>query len=173
LRVEVEAASAELDQIRPLTRTRSNRRCAAPAPQGRLDPCKELPEVDRFWQVIVGPDLQADDPVDRLAGRRHHDDDRIRALGEEPGEREPVLTRHGDVEKDEVDADAGRERTPQLGGVLETGRPVSVIGQILAERLANILVVIDDGYMRRGHLELVSAVEVLHTIFHDLSSSPA
>ena len=42
-------------------------------PQHRADARQQLAQLERLDHVVVGTDLEADDPVDRVAHRRDHD----------------------------------------------------------------------------------------------------
>src|ERR1700674_2077516 len=44
------------------------------APQDRTDPRNQLPQFEGFGQIVVCPELEADDPVDRITLAGEHDD---------------------------------------------------------------------------------------------------
>jgi hypothetical protein len=96
-------------------------------------------------EIVVGADLEADDPVDGAPGRRRHDDAGLAGLADEAGERQPVLARHGDVEDGDVDRLAGALLAEGLG-VAEAHHLEALELEIFPDRLAQMFLVVDDGH---------------------------
>ena len=79
------------------------RRRLAGAAQHALDARQQLARLERLGDVVVGAEFEADDAVDRLAGRGHHDDaDLAAALAQPARQREAVLAGQADVEQDQL-----------------------------------------------------------------------
>jgi hypothetical protein len=126
----------------PTTRRRSvaARRHAA---EHGADTGEELARVHGLRQVVVRPELEADDAV-RLVALRGEHEHRDGALLAEPAEHvETVETRHHHVEDDDVHA-ALRERgetAPAVGGVGED----DVMGrEVRAQQVRELAVVVDE-----------------------------
>jgi len=124
----IEPPALELEQF---VFGRRRRALGRPA-QDRTDPCDQLARVERFDHVIVGADLQPDDPVGRLAlGRQQDHRDRER-FADMAAQRQPVLARHHDVEQDQVGQGLAQTAT-RFGRAarLDHGKPLAreVLGQ--------------------------------------------
>lgn len=70
--------------------------------QDGADPGQQDPRVERLRNVIVGPHLQAEDPVDVLGLRGEHDDGWPTGLAQAAADGQAVLARQHPVEDDEV-----------------------------------------------------------------------
>ena len=79
---------------------------AASATDDRADPGQKLARVERLRQIIVGADLESDDPVGLVAARRQHQDRRLRPDANSPADFEPVDVRQHHVEDDRVECSA-------------------------------------------------------------------
>src|SRR5689334_17989507 len=62
---------------------------------------------------------------------------------------QPILPRHHDVENDEIRSAALQEPT-QRGAVLGDADAIAVLAQVLADEIANVAMVIDQGNVRCG-----------------------
>ena len=70
----------EVDLCRPES-AQARRGLLLPRPsQHRLDPRQELGHAEGLGDVVVGPQLQSQDPVGLLSSRRQHDDGRTRLV---------------------------------------------------------------------------------------------
>ena len=76
----------------------------ARAPQHRPDPRDHLAGAERLDDVVVGAELEPDDPVGLLAARREDDDRDARRRAQLAADVEPGAVREPDVEQDEVGA---------------------------------------------------------------------
>ena len=95
-RVDLQVAVLELSALQvPALRRR-------PTEDG-LHPSDELPRVERLRQVVVGPDLEADDLVHVLVARGQHQDRHVGALADPAADLDPVDVREHQVEDDERD----------------------------------------------------------------------
>ena len=78
----------------PGSEPRPGRPAGTPAAQDDLDPGHQLVALERLGQVVVGPDLEAGNPVHCLAERAQHDDAEIAAAAAQiAGERQAVPVR--------------------------------------------------------------------------------
>jgi hypothetical protein len=62
----------------------------------------QLAQVERFADIIVGTDLEADDAVDRLSGPGHHENADVVLLADEARETQTVLAGQADVENHDM-----------------------------------------------------------------------
>jgi hypothetical protein len=72
------------------------------SPCHRPDARQELPEAERLDDVVVGAHLQADDAIDLLSFRGHHQNRDVRATSKLPADRESVAIREPEVEQHDV-----------------------------------------------------------------------
>src|ERR1700704_4833529 len=104
----------------------------------------EFARIEWLGEIIVGADLKADDPVDVLFQGGEKNDRNVRVLGTHvPAYFQARSVRQHDIEHDQFDvvrvqrglegALVGRERHPK-----------PLLGEISAEKLTNLEVVIDD-----------------------------
>jgi hypothetical protein len=103
--------------------------------------------VERLGNVIIRPNLQADDAVHHVAAAREHDDAHIRARPDLLGELDPILTGQDEVEEHKVDPrpiQAGAHSGSVLGGADAEALTFEVAGQ----HLPDAGVVIDHKDMR-------------------------
>ena len=130
----VEGQIADAEHIRA-------RLVAGAATQHGLHARDDLARAERLGDVVVGADLEADEPVDLVGARRHEDDGDALGL-EAPRQLEAVDTRQHDVDQCEVDAVLGGRR--DRGGAVgcRDGR-VAVGAQVLGEHRDDLLVVVD------------------------------
>ena len=121
----------------------------AGAAQDDLDPGHQLVALERLGQVIVGPDLEAGDPVDRLAERAQHDDAEIAAAAAQvAGERQAVPVRQRQVEHHQVGGPDGKEPVQGRG---VGGCPHRVAGALedVRDQLAHRAVVFNNDQVRQ------------------------
>ena len=67
--------------------------------QHALDPGQQLAQIEGLRDVVVGAQLQADHPVDHVAGRGHHDDADLVVLSKIARQHQPVLSGQPDVQQ--------------------------------------------------------------------------
>ena len=158
----------------PLGPPRRARR-RAPAEDGP-DPGQELPGVERFRQVVVGPQLEPDDPVDVLPLGREHDDGDRRDLGngaDATADLEPVHPGQHEIEQDHVEA-APPEGRETARAVADHGDVDLVLAEILRHQGAQPGVVVDQ---QRGpaapHLATVSVHVAQAVSAHVVGDHPA
>ena len=140
--------------IAPIDNFFSSATFAFAAPQDRVDPQDQLARAERFRDVIVRAELQADDAIDFLRLRRQHDDRNVPRghVGlQDLADFEPRHLRQHQVENDE----RGRF-FPRLA---ESGRAVgggaqgkAGLPQMQREQIDHVLLVLDDqdSYARHG-----------------------
>ncbi len=115
----------------------------AGASQHRADARQQLARVEGFRHVIVGAELQADDPVGLLAHRGQHHDRHLGLAAQPAGEVEATLARQHQVEHDEMVVAIG-EGAAGFPGVAHRGHPhVVLLLQEAGEQIADLAVVVD------------------------------
>ena len=133
----------------PGSEPRPRRPAGTPAAQDDLDPGHQLVALERLGQVVVGPDLEAGDPVHRLAERAQHDDAEIAAAAAQVAcERQAVPVRQRQVEHDQVGGPGGKEPVQGRG---VGGRPHRVAGALehVRDELAHRAVVFNHDQVRQ------------------------
>src|SRR5262249_39531270 len=93
------ARGVELDIAKREGLARRVRSC--PAPKHGPHPRGELARRKRFCYVVVGAEIEPDDPVGLLAASREEDHRQARPLPDPPAEGEPIDPGHHHVEDDE------------------------------------------------------------------------
>ena len=112
------------------------------APQHRPDARQQLARVERLGQVVVGAELEPDDPV-RLLDPRGQQDDRHVGLGAQPArEVEATLAGEHQVEHDELVVSV-RPVAPGLPRIPRRGDAKPAALQEARQQLAYLAVVID------------------------------
>jgi hypothetical protein len=149
--VEFEAGNAQ-----PRRRRRRERFRDVPVPaQDALDPRQQLARLERLGHVVVGPDLEADDPVQRLCRARDHDDGDVELLADVPRQAQAVLAGHADVQEHEVGGGLA-EAGPRLRSIACEPHFEALLAEIVPQQLAHDgIVVHDQEYSFRilhGHL---------------------
>ena len=115
--------------------------------QHRLHPGQQFPQIDRLGDIVVGPDLQSDHPVDYLGRPGQHDDRDVRMLAQIARQGEAILAGHPDVEDHRIDVlgvddlAQGRARVGRRDGK-------AIALQIFRHGLANIRFVVTDNDVR-------------------------
>ena len=103
----------------------------------------QLARRERLRHVVVGAELEPDDPVGLLAARGEHDHRQLGARADPAAELEPVRARKHHVEDDEV----GRVALEQLARAVAVGgleRPVALPLEVADDDLADRRLVVDD-----------------------------
>src|SRR5882724_7592447 len=122
-------------------------------PQDRLHPQDHLARAERLADVVVGPQLQADDAVDLLAAGGQHDDGHPggRAVPlQQTGELQAVHPRQHEVEQDEVRrlaADRLQAAVPPAGGL--DGE--TLLLQVVLQDLGDVGLIFDEQDAFVGH----------------------
>ena len=120
-----------------------------PARDG-ADAGDQLAQPERLDDVVVGAELEPDDPVGLLAARGDDDDRHVGALAQLPADVEPVGVREPQVEQDEVRL--GRLERRRTGrGALDLE---ALAAEPLDERLGDCVLVLDD---QDAHGDIVAA----------------
>jgi hypothetical protein len=115
----------------------------------RPDPCDELARREGFGHIVVGAQLQADDPIDLGAPARHHDH---RDVGypaqplEDLGPRKPGQSQ---IEQDQLRAGAAEGLQ---GGFTRPRRQglKALVSQQTRQELDDRFIVLDDHHARHG-----------------------
>src|SRR2546429_3119355 len=113
------------------------------AAQDRLDPGHQLPWAEGFGDVVVGPKLETDDPVDLGVAGGQHDDGYPAAGPQAAADLEAV-----DAGKHEVE---DHERRVQPVGLVQRLRPIGdpgngepLVAQIQLQQRGDVVLVFDD-----------------------------
>ena len=76
----------------------------SPTPfQDRLDPGRQFSWAERFDDVVVGSDLEPDDPIDLVVPRGQEDDGNFGETADRLAEFEAIPVGQSDVEDDQLD----------------------------------------------------------------------
>ena len=152
LRLEVEPFGAESHQLllrglgcRRGGRIRQADRCAAP--QHRPDPGHQFAQFAGLCDVVVGPELQPDHPVDRAGRRGQHDYRDIGAALEVADDRQAIFLGHVEVEHHQV-RHAGFDGAAQALAAVAERDGEAVHFEIVANHLAGGRFVVDNDDMR-------------------------
>jgi hypothetical protein len=122
------------------------------------NPSSELARRERLGHVVVGPELEPDDPVGLLAAGRQHDHRQARARTDPPAQLEAVCPRKHEIEDDEV----GRLALDQLAGAISVRgleRREAVALEVPDHDLADRRLVVDNENLRHGRKSERSSVK--------------
>jgi hypothetical protein len=104
------------------------------------DPGHQLPHAERFRQIVVGAQLQAQHTVGLLAAGAEDDDGHVRDLPDTAADVDAVHVRQSQVEQDDV---VVRPSQPlRAGGDVVDRQPE--VSEPFGERLGDRLVVLDE-----------------------------
>ena len=120
--------------------------------QDGLHPRHYFARAERFDDIVVGAQLDADHPVDLLVAAGKEQDRRVALAAQAAAHLQPVHARHGDVEDDEVGVVRRNLRQRRLS-VARLDRRHACFSQREGEQLPDVRVVIDDqdGARHGGH----------------------
>ena len=124
------------------------------SPQHRANARGELARIERFSEIVVGAEFEADDPVDILLEGGEEDDGEFRpAILEVAADIETRAVGEHDVEDDEIDAAVGEFllAAPAVG---RQRAAKALAFEIFAEKPADFGIVVDDENKRKSHLSL-------------------
>jgi hypothetical protein len=108
----------------------------------------EFSRIERFAEIVVGPDLKADDAVDVLLQRGEQNDRNMGVLGPHvPADIQARSVRQHDVEHDQFDVVRlqGSHKRALVGSQRHSK---ALLGQIAAKQLSNLEVIIDNQDVR-------------------------
>ncbi len=146
----IEAATAKADVARPRIRRRATLQHIA-------DTQDQLARFERLRQVVVRSLLEPVDAILRL-GHRGQQQDRNPALAaQRTGQLQPALSRHHDVEHDEIEGEA-RQGRPRLARVPGGRHPEAAIRQIPAQELSQACIIVHDKQMGLGQARHAGSV---------------
>ena len=112
------------------------------APKYRIHPGREFARQKGFGQVVVGPLLQADDAIDRIALRgEHHDRQIIAGIAQAPQQAEAIFPRQHQIKHQQI-GPLNRKAGGKLFGRFKAAHVIAVALQIGAEHLAQVGIVI-------------------------------
>jgi len=148
-------ALARLDHERATRDARIVRRCSSQptqgfgSPQQRLHPGEQLRETERFDQIVVGAQLQAQHPVQlrRLGGQ--HQDRQVIVAGAQPlANRQPVQIGQHQVQNHQIVAMLGETRQGFLSAAGDIRHAVN-IAEMQFDQSGDLAVVLDEQYLAR------------------------
>ncbi len=144
MRVPVDAQLGDLQELRLL---------GVAATEHGVHPQNELADTERLHEVVVGPELEADDAIDLLALRRDHDDRNVlRARfalegGTHGGAR---AVRQHEIEQNDVRQRLAREAQSGLGRRRRL-HSVPRLREVVLENFPQVGLVLDEDYACHGH----------------------
>ena len=146
-RSEFEREAAEFEPLAGLrvAAWRHALRAAKHGPDAR----QQLARVEGLGHVVVGAYFKPDDAVHLLGNGGEKDDGRRGRFAQIFAQRKPVLSRHHDVENDQVES-ACLELPPGLAGVRCHRHAHAVLGEELGQEIADFLVIVYDENVMRG-----------------------
>jgi hypothetical protein len=122
------------------------------AAQDRLDPGDQLAGRERLGHVVVGAELEAEDPVGLLLPGRDHDDRHpAPPLAQRPGHLEPVHARQHQVEQDQP-GPLGVDRGQPGGPVGPPHDPEAVALQVQPDQVGDGRLVLDQQHGPLGRV---------------------
>jgi hypothetical protein len=113
------------------------------SPQHRAHARGELARRKRLRDVVVGSELEPDDPIGLLDARGEEDHRQLGPAPNPPAELEPVGPREHDVEDDEARG-AGLDQLARVVSVRRLERGESIAPEIPHDDVANDWLVVDD-----------------------------
>jgi hypothetical protein len=116
--------------------------------QHGADTGQQLPRVERLRHVVIGAELQADNPVRLLAHGSQHDDRHIGLAAQPAGEVQPRLARQHQIQNDELVVAIG-PGAAAVASIPHGGDPHAVLLQEAREQIANLPVVVHHHDVRR------------------------
>ena len=111
--------------------------------QDRSDPGHDLGRRERLHHVVVGAELEAEDPIALLDLGRQHDHGNTVQHPDPAQDLQPVRFRQHDVEQQQVES-AGLVRLERRGAVGSGVDVVAVAGEIPSHDVADDRLVVDD-----------------------------
>jgi hypothetical protein len=124
---------------------RGGRRHRLPPPDQAAKPRQQLPQLEGFADVVVGPDLEPHDAVHRLAERGDHDDAGHLGLApQSPRDGKPAFPRQVEVEQHDLDRPGG-ERRVQRGAVRAGQGVVALRAKVFDDDLPQVGLVLHHG----------------------------
>src|SRR3569832_2614035 len=131
--------------------TRGRAAARGVAPQSRVDARKQLAQAERFGEVVVGADLEAQHLVYLLAARGEHDDGLLQALAAlTAAEALAVAIRQHHVEQNEIRLCVTR-LLATFAHAACCDDAITLHLEIVAQPRAHGGIVFDDQYGRRHH----------------------
>ncbi len=113
-------------------------------PEDGLDPHDQLTWRERFRQVVVRPQLEAQDAVDLVVTRGHEDDGSpVARLAQVPADLDAVQGREADIQHHRHRPQAP-DRGQSLGAVALHVHPEAGLGEVEALQLGDGSLVLDD-----------------------------
>jgi len=153
--VSLHAAMGKVDQ-QVLGPDRLRRRFAGGPAQHRLDPSHQLSGAERFDHIVVGSELETDDPIGLLAAGGEHDDGDRRVTSDGAGD---VVTVHaGQTEVEHHQVRLIRAGGGEGGGTGAGQHHVEArLGQVVPDQAGDLQLVIDDEDLGHGLIVAVAA----------------
>ena len=138
-------AGVELEAVEG-QRALESRRRVAPAEHG-AHARRQLARREGLGDVVVGAELEPDDPVGLFAARRQHDHGQVAARPDPPAQRQPVGAGQHHVEDDEVGW-AAFDQLPRGVAVARLDRVKAVALEVAGDNVAHDRLVVDDQHRR-------------------------
>jgi hypothetical protein len=114
---------------------------------------RQLARLERLGHIVVGAELQADDPVDVVPARGQHDDRNAARPADAPQRLHPVQARHHHVENH--DLELARRGEPRRGlTVVHGGHLEPIALEVLDEHCRELDVVVRQQHLRHAAMIL-------------------
>ena len=105
---------------------------------------QQFARLEWLGQIIVSAQFQTENPVDRRAAGRHHDDSLDPASSAEfPAQIDTVAIWQVEIEHDQIDRLA-RQYLPHLGQACGDRHGKSSLTQLMTDHLTDVRIVVDD-----------------------------
>jgi len=145
---QVELPVRELDDRTQLLRRPRRRRVGDPAQHGP-DPGQQFPRVEGLGQVVVGAEFQPDDAVHLFRLARQDDHRHMRFRPKLTDQHQAVAIGQAQVQQDQV-SPFPLQRRLHRGAGIRYRDPETFLGQVVEEKTANLLVIIDGQNMHQN-----------------------
>ena len=117
--------------------------------EDRIDPGQKLARIEGLGQIIICTGVEPLDPSVIVAERRQHENRRLLLLPAQPcAGREPVLSRHHDIEHDQIEFVLAQSCI-HLARAFGPRRAQPVFLQVARHGVPDLGMIIDDQNMRR------------------------
>ena len=122
----------------------------------------QLARAERLDDVVVGPQVEADDLVRVAAARGEQDDRHIAVLAQPAADLQPVEAGQHDVEQDEVEAVRSRAAARALGPSAASVDTMAARARGTGAAAADLGVVVDDQDRRRPAISPITCGRLTH-----------
>jgi hypothetical protein len=123
------------------------------------DPREQRARRERLAEVVIGAELEAQDPVGLVGARRDGQDRHAGRRADLAAHREPVAPRQRQIEDDHVERDIADLRDPALAVAHQRHRDAVLLAE-LRGKSGEAFIIFDEGQDTAGHVPQCSAPHV-------------